>query len=148
MGTSFKIAEPTDSAILMQLMSEYCAFDHLPFDEQTRRRVLAAFLRAESLGKLWMILSDGEAVGYLILTLGFSFEYGGYDAFIDEVYVRQSHRGKSIGTVALAFAEEACRTLGVRALHLEVERENTNAHALYRKVGFIDHDRYLMTKLL
>lgn len=148
MGTTFKIAEPMDIEILVQFMREYCAFDHLPFEEQIRRRVLAAFLGTESLGRLWVILSDGEAIGYLILTLGFSFEYGGYDAFIDEVYVRQSHRGKGIGTVALAFAEEACRAFGVRALHLEVERENTNAHALYRKVGFVDHDRYLMTKLL
>jgi GNAT superfamily N-acetyltransferase len=147
-GTTFKSAELADTEILVQFMREYCAFDHLPFEERVRRRVLAAFLGTESLGRLWVILSDGEAVGYLILTLGFSFEYGGYDAFIDEVYVRQSHRGKGIGTVALAFAEEVCRTFGVRALHLEVERENTNAHSLYRKVGFADHDRSLMTKLL
>ena len=46
----------------------------------------------------------------------------------------------------MAFAETQCRAVGVRALHLEVERDNTNARALYRKVGFVDHDRYLMTK--
>lgn len=148
MGTTFKIAEPTDIEMLVQFMREYCDLDHHPFEEQTRRQVLVTFLETGSLGRLWVILSDGEAVGYLILTLGFSFEYGGYDAFIDEVYIRQSHRGKGIGAAALSFAEEACRAFGVRALHLEVERENTNAHALYRKVGFIDHDRYLMTKLL
>jgi ribosomal protein S18 acetylase RimI-like enzyme len=34
----------------------------------------------------------------------------------------------------------------VRALHLEVERANTEAQAFYHKAGFADHDRYLLTK--
>jgi ribosomal protein S18 acetylase RimI-like enzyme len=42
--------------------------------------------------------------------------------------------------------EEACRSLEVQALHLEVERANTKAQAFYHKVGFEDHDRYMLTK--
>jgi len=57
-------------------------------------------------------------------------------------------RGKGVGKLALAFAEDACRALGVRALHLEVERANAAAYGLYRKVGFVDHERYLLTKRL
>ena len=146
MDISFRLAQPADADILMQLMREYCVFDHLPFDEQTRRRTCAQFLGDESQGRLWLILSEGAPVGYLILALGFSFEYGGRDAFIDEVYICETHRGRGVGKRALEFAEEQCRALGVGALHLEVGRENINAHALYRKVGFIDHDRYLLTK--
>jgi len=148
MEPTFKIAEFLDADILLQFMQEYCVFDHLPFEAQTRRQTLEKFLREDSLGRTWLILYNGEPIGYLILTLGYSFEYGGRDAFIDEVYIRESHRGKGVGKIALAFAEGQCRTLGVRVLHLEVERNNTNAHALYRKVGFVDHDRYLMTKAL
>ncbi|MGE0821102.1 MAG: N-acetyltransferase family protein [Candidatus Binatia bacterium] len=148
MVTALKVAEPADVDLILHLMEEYCAFDHLPFDEQVRRKAIHVFLEAGMLGKLWLILSEGETVGYLVLTLGFSFEYGGYDAFVDEVYLRESHRGKGIGKMALALAEEACHTLHVQALHLEVERENANAYALYRRVGFTEHDRYLMTKIL
>ncbi|MBI3248380.1 MAG: GNAT family N-acetyltransferase [Deltaproteobacteria bacterium] len=148
MKISYKIAEATDAEILMQFMQEYCAFDHLPFEEQTRRASVAKLSGEASLGRLWLILCDGQPVGYLVLTLGFSFEYGGYDAFIDEVYLRDECRGAGIGRQALAFAEEECRALGVRALHLEVERENVNARALYRKVGFVEHDRYLLTKTI
>jgi GNAT superfamily N-acetyltransferase len=146
MAITCKITEPSDTEALVQFMREYCAFDHLPFDEPTRRRTLAQFMRDASLGRLWLIQVEGQPVGYLALTLGFSFEYDGYDAFIDEVYIGEQHRGQGIGRMALQFAEDACRGLGVRALHLEVERENVNAHALYHKVGFLDHDRYLMTK--
>ncbi|MGH7962628.1 MAG: GNAT family N-acetyltransferase [Candidatus Binatia bacterium] len=51
-----------------------------------------------------------------------------------------------MGARTLQFLEEVCRSLGVRALHLEVDRSNTSAHGLYGKVGYVDHNRYLMTK--
>jgi len=146
MEPTFKIARPTDIETLLQFMREYYEFDHLQFDEEIARAALAKFIGDDSLGRLWLIHSRDEAIGYLVLTFGYSLEYGGRDAFIDEVYIRESSRGYGIGTRALKFAEEACRALGVRALHLEVERANVNALGVYRKVGFVDHDRYLMTK--
>jgi ribosomal protein S18 acetylase RimI-like enzyme len=39
----------------------------------------------------------------------------------------------------------ACPALGIHALHLEVERTNVAALRLYRKHGFEEHDRSLMT---
>ena len=146
METTFRIAERADSETLLEFMREYYEFDHLPFDEPIARAALTKFVGAESLGRVWLISYEGEAIGYLVLTLGYSLEYGGRDAFLDEVYIRASHRGRGIGQSALAFVEDVCRSLGVRALHLEVERANTSAHGLYRKAGFVDHDRYLMTK--
>lgn len=146
MVTTFELAQPIDTDMLLQLMREYYEFDHLHFDERIARSALEKFLDNKTLGRLWVIRHAGEPVGYLVLTLGFSFEFGGYDAFIDEVYIRESQRGQGIGKLALQVAEEECRALDVRALHLEVERENVNAQALYRKTGFVDHDRYLMTK--
>jgi ribosomal protein S18 acetylase RimI-like enzyme len=34
----------------------------------------------------------------------------------------------------------------VRALHLEVDHTNEAARRLYRRWGFVEHDRYLMTR--
>ena len=45
-----------------------------------------------------------------------------------------------------SFLADVCRTEGIAALHLEVERANTIAQEVYRKQGFKDHDRYLLTK--
>lgn len=144
--TTFRSVTQADMELLLQFMREYYTFDHLPFDAHIAQTAAADFVDDPTFGHAWFICAEAEAIGYLILTLGYSIEYGGRDAFIDEVYLRAAHRGQGIGRQALAFAETQCRALGVRALHLEVERENTHAHALYRKVGFVDHDRYLMTK--
>ena len=148
MEINFRVAEPADLAILLTFMREYYEFDHLPFEEEVARTALTKFLNDQTLGQIWLIEVETEAVGYVALTLGYSLEYHGRDAFIDEIYIRESHRGQGMGTKALALAEAAARSLGVNALHLEVERENTKAQSVYHKFGFEDHDRYLMTKWL
>ncbi|MBI3969413.1 MAG: GNAT family N-acetyltransferase [Chloroflexi bacterium] len=44
--------------------------------------------------------------------------------------------------------EQACREIGARALRLEVELPNEGARRLYRRLGFVAHDRRTMTKRL
>jgi ribosomal protein S18 acetylase RimI-like enzyme len=72
-------------------------------------------------------------------------EYGGRDAFIDDLFIRPAFRGKGLGRSALAEVRSAALSLGVRALHLEVGRDNSAAQALYRRAGFEDSGRQLLT---
>jgi len=130
---------------IVDLMALYYACDHIPFDRKTARSSLEALVNDHSLGRAWVIRSGGEAVGYFVLTLSYSLEFRGRTAFIDELFIKEGYRGKGIGTRALEFLKDAARLLGVTALRLEVERKNAGAHGLYRKAGFEDHDRHLMT---
>jgi ribosomal protein S18 acetylase RimI-like enzyme len=118
------------------------------FDEPVVRQVLRMFLMTADLGQAW-IFFDGEIpVGYVVLTYGFSFEYHGRDAFIDELYVQPEYRRQGIGKRAMRFVEERARELGVNALHLEVDQGNEPAAELYRRTGYEDHARFLLTKWL
>jgi diamine N-acetyltransferase len=139
-------AAPADVEPLLPLVEAFHAEDGYPFLEEETRINLRRLLSDPQLGRLWVFEEAGALVGYLVLGLGFSLEFRGRDAFVDELYVVPSHRGRGLGKQALAAAEAACRELGVRALHLEVERDNEEALGLYLKAGFVDNDRYLMTK--
>jgi len=119
-----------------------------PFDEQGRRSSYSRFLDEPANGRIWLFEADQKFVGYMVLAFVFSFEYGGRNAFIDEIYVVPEYRGRGIGSRALQFAETTARAGGIVALHLEVSRNNSSAHKLYRRAGFSDHDRYLLTKWL
>jgi GNAT superfamily N-acetyltransferase len=143
---NYRVAAIADLATLLEFVREFHLHENLPFDESIDGDVLKHFLADESLGQAWLIQQADEAIGYIILTLGYSLEYGGQDAFIDEFYLRPQHRGQGIGTQTLAFAEDACRNLGVRALHLEVDFENPEAQRLYGRSGYRPHQRFLMTK--
>ena len=146
MEPTFRLARESDIGTILGFMPELYAQDGLPFDEPAARTTLGGIVRDRSLGRVWMIDEGPETIGYAILTLGYSLEYRGRDAFVDELFIRADRRRRGIGRKAMAIMEQACRDLEVRALHLEVERPNVAAQGLYRKFGFIDHDRYLMTK--
>ena len=146
MEPTFVLARVSDIDLLLTLMPEYYAFDHLRFDENIARTALRQILNDDACGRIWLIQLGEETVGYIVLAFGFSLEFHGRDAFVDEFYLREAYRGRGIGQAALRFVEAACPALGVHALHLEVERANRNAQALYRKLGFVDHNRYLMTR--
>jgi ribosomal protein S18 acetylase RimI-like enzyme len=141
-----EIARPPAAPAVLELMERFYAEERYPFDLEKARGALESFLANPSLGRAWLFKDGGAAVGYFVLTLGFSLEYGGRDAFVDELFVATSHRGRGLGRRALEVIDEACRELGVRALHLEVENDNVPAAELYRKNGFEDHDRRLMTR--
>jgi len=146
MEVTFRVAEEADIEHILSFISDFYKFGHLPFNYTIARVALEKLLKDNTLGYVWLIYSDQVPIGYIILTLGYSLEYHGRDAFIDELYIEASHRRRGIGTQALKFIEQFCRTIGVNALHLEVDRDDLGAQAFYRNASFKDHDRYLITK--
>jgi len=135
MTIEFRRAESNDHAVVVGMMRELYASDDLPFPE-AGPAALEVLLREPKLGQCRIIFDDQVAVGYFVLGYGFSLEFGGQDAFLDELYVKPDFRGKGIGKRAVANATEIARSLGLGALHLEVNSENTVAQRLYRRAGF------------
>lgn len=148
MEPSYRTAGPADADALVEMMRDFNAHERIAFEEAEVRAVLARLFADERLGLACLILLGGEVAGYVVIAFGFSVEFRGRDAFIDELFVKDEYRGRGLGTAAVGFAEGVCRERGVRALHLEVERQNTRAQSVYRRAGFADHDRYLLTKWL
>ena len=135
-----------DVPALLGLQSAYYAEDEYPFVEPLAGKAWIELLANPSLGSAWVVVAESRLVGYVVMTLGYSTEYRGQDAFIDEVYVAPAWRGRGLGHQLLEAVDAACRRLGAKALHLEVEKEKTAAQALYRRWGFADRQRVLMTK--
>jgi L-amino acid N-acyltransferase YncA len=146
--SAFRQATPADVGTLLDLMRELYAYEGFHFDEGKARAALGQVLGDESLGRVWLIEVDGQTAGYLVLGASFSLEFHGRDAYVDELYVRPPFRSRGLGSRALEHVVAQCRALGINAVHLEVGHDNPGAHALYRRLGFVDHDRHLMTKWL
>ena len=133
---------------LLPLLRDFYAEDRHPFDASAVRAALEGLVRNPTLGRAFLI-EDGDALaGYLVVTFGYSLEFRGRDAFLDELYVAPAHRGRGLGREALRVAEACCLEAGARALHLEVRHDNEAAQGLYRSWGFGDRENYLMSKAL
>ena len=144
----FRVAQSDDQEDVLDMMRDFYAIDGYPFDRVRSRKNFLTLIADESLGRLWIIMDELETIGYLVLAFGFSFEYGGRDAFIDELYLKAGYRGRGIGGEVIDFVSREAKALGVYALHLEVERHNERGNRLYRKKGFGGHERTLLTKWL
>jgi len=143
---SFRVASEADAATLLPFMREYYAFDGHGFDEQKARVALVTLLRDQNLGRVWLILDGERPVGYIVICFGYSLEWLGRDAFVDEFYLRENYRGRGWGRKTFAFVEEAARALDVRTLHLEVVQQNTSALEIYRRLGFKEHSSTFLSK--
>ena len=145
---AFRPARAADTAPLLDLVDAFYREEGYPFDRRAARAALVALLRDPGRGWVWVVERRSKLIGYVLVTLAYSLEYGGKTAFVDEIYLLPEERGRGLGSRALALAERAAAASGARAIHLEVERSNSGALTLYRRRGYDDRGRFLLTKAL
>jgi GNAT superfamily N-acetyltransferase len=137
-------ASANDVPQLVAMMAEFYAESGYPLNQQHAAEAFATLLADDRLGYVWFIQAEGQDAGYVVVTLGYSMEYGGASAFVDDLYVRAPFRRAGLATAALTEVRAFCTRQGVRALHVETGRDNAAAEAVYRRAGFTQTDRQLL----
>ncbi len=149
MSAALRLARPEDLDRLMGLVAAFHTEAGIEQDHDKRREGIAPLLDGIPHGCIYLIGPGRAPLGYIILTFGWSVEFGGMDAFVDEIYIRPAVRGRGIATEVLHDLPKALADAGLTALHLEVDRTNETAHKLYLRTGFKPRERYmLMSKTL
>jgi ribosomal protein S18 acetylase RimI-like enzyme len=143
-----RLAALADVDLVAELMAEFYQESGFTLEPVRGRAAIHGLVADASRGRLWLIEQDGATAGYVALTFGWSLEYLGRDAFIDDLYLRAPFRGRGLGTRVMAEVEAEARSHDVQALHLEVGRDNRAGLALYFRRGFRDNDRQLLSKRL
>ncbi|MEO5617271.1 MAG: GNAT family N-acetyltransferase [Candidatus Eisenbacteria bacterium] len=138
-------ATPNDLDLLVRLMTEFYAESRFSFEALRAHSAFETLLADPRCGRAWLIRSGDEVAGYFVMTLGYSMEFGGLSAFLDDLFIRAAFRGRGFGRTALATLRAECEALGVRVVHLEAERDNEAAQRLYRAAGFAGRDLQLLT---
>jgi GNAT superfamily N-acetyltransferase len=142
-----KQATTADISPLMRLITDFYTYFGYSFNAEKHEKMVLNFLENPHYGSIWLAEINEKPVAYIALTYGFTFEYGGRDAFIDEFFVAETHRNTGLGGVILAQIQAKMPELGLCALHLHTEAYNTRAKVLYEKSGFQDYKRSTLTFL-
>jgi len=93
-------------------------------------------------GRTWILTIGQKPVGYIVLTFGFSFEFLGTDAFIDELYIAPEFRRRGFAKRAVAIWNPKQRSLAsmpcIWKLMKEMNRptNSTSGTALKITAGF------------
>lgn len=140
-------ASPTDLPVLLPLMAQFYAHFQYRFESARHEAVARRFLTDPNLGSLWLIEVDSAPVGYVAVPYGYTFEFGGRDGWVDELFVVESHRSLGLGGWALAELQRRADELGLVAIHLQTEHYNERAKKLYESLGFRNLQRSTLTWL-
>jgi ribosomal protein S18 acetylase RimI-like enzyme len=132
-----------DAAALLEMARAFHREDGHPLSAMGEAAIRQV-ARGEPLARCWIVRQRGNVSGYVVITLGYSVEYGGRDGYIDDLYLIPEVRGDGSGRHLLDFALEQARLLGIGVLHLEVDPNNDRALQLYRARGFEDTGRRLL----
>ncbi len=144
MSAALHLAKPGDLDRVMALVTAFHAEEGLDGTDEARRAALQPLLDGIPHGCVYLIGPARAPLGYVVITFGWSVEFGGMDAFVDEIFIRPAVRGRGIATEVLIALPKALAQAGVRALHLEVDRENEIAQRLYARAGFRSRGRYML----
>ena len=148
MSPTFTRVDASRVEVLLDFIAKYYAFDAIAFDRDAVRRGARELLANPLLGGAWLVC-DGERVGgYVIIAFGIDLEFGGRQATITDLYLDEDMRRRGVGTKTLQFVEGMLRDMGIHALELQVEEDNTEARAFYRRNGFEAHARIPLSKRL
>ena len=149
MSAALHLARPEDLDRLLPLVTAFHAEEGLEQSDEATRAALTPLLEGSPYGAAYIIGPTRAPIGYVIITFGWSVEFGGMDGFVDEIYIRPRVRGRGIASEVLLELPKALADAGMKALHLEVDRDNDTAQRLYGRTGFKPRERYmLMTRRL
>ena len=131
-------ASLNDIPVLLGLMAGFYAEAGYALNQERAAGAFAAILADPRLGYVWIIESECEDVGHVVLTLKYAMEYGGLVACLDDLYVKPDCRNQGLSTSALADVRNFCESVGIRAMTVEVSPDNGPAQTVYRRVGFAE----------
>ena len=139
-------ADDYSSAYL--LIQEYFEYDRLTFDEEAISKGLRQLLENDRYGILLLAEANGFPSGYVLATFGYDLEFGGRQATVTDLYIRDGHRRNGLGRRLIACLEQELVAAGTFALELQPEASNLQAQAFYSAMGFSRLNRVTMVKRL
>lgn len=143
MSAALTLGKPEHLEKLATLCAAFHAEAGIEQSDEGRSAAIAPLLEGSPYGAIYLIGPPRAAIGYIAICFGWSIEFGGLDAIVDEVYIRPGVRGRGIASEALIALPKALATAGLRAIHLEVDRENEAAVKLYKRAGFRPREQYM-----
>ena len=140
-------ASKADLPQVLKLVRAYHEHEDIKLSDRQRETSVRSLINDRSLGGIWLVYSDDIPVGYIALCFGFSLEFSGREATVDEFYIMPEYRGKGLGTQVLEFIKAEAGKYDVKVLHLEVARSNKKARKLYAQAGFTAREKYVLMSI-
>lgn len=149
MTTAIHLCGPEDADALLGMIGQFHDEVGIETSADDRAASVLPILEGTPLAVAYLFGPKNAPVGYLIISFGWSLELGGMDGFLDEIWIRPNVRKRGLAQEALNGVISALSGAGLKAIHLEVNRNDGATQGLYSRLGFRMREKYaLMTRVL
>ena len=141
MGIRILKAATEDVAVLLEMMTEFAAFEGLSGSlETTAERLQNALFAKNAFVAALIAWVDENAAAYAMFYPSFSTFRGQQGLFLEDLFVREAYRGTGVGDLLLRAVAREARTRGFERLDFLVLDWNSSAIDFYEKRGAVRDD--------
>jgi diamine N-acetyltransferase len=129
-------ARPEDAALIFALVRELAEYEKLLGDvDATEDELARALFGAEPRVFCDIAEWDGEPCGFALWFMNFSSFRGRHGIYLEDLFVRPSHRGRGIGKALLVNLARRCVEKGWTRFEWSVLDWNAPSIAFYKSLG-------------
>src|SRR5258708_4064018 len=141
-------ARPDDIDLILSLLRELADYEKLLHEFEATDAMIASALFGEN-PKLFCEIArwNGEPVGLAVWFNNFSTFRGRAGIYLEDLFVRPSHRGKGIGKALLAYLAQQCVANGWSRVQWSVLDWNAPAIAFYKSLGAVLMDEWTLCRV-
>jgi GNAT superfamily N-acetyltransferase len=148
MSLHIRRARPGDAPLVLTLVRELADYEKLSHEvEATEADMDVALFGDNPLLFCEIAEWENEPVGFAVWFLNFSTFSGRPGLYLEDLFVRPTHRGKGIGKALLAHLATACVANGWSRLQWAVLDWNTPSIEFYKSLGAVLVDEWTMCRL-
>lgn len=133
---TFRDAVPGDEALILVFVRELAEYEKLLHEVRaTADGLRTALFGARPYAEALIVEKAGEAVGFAVWHYTFSTFEGAPTLYVEDVFVRQAHRGGGIGRAIFADLARRALAQGCQRMDWSVLDWNAPAIEFYRTIG-------------
>jgi GNAT superfamily N-acetyltransferase len=148
MNLVIRSALPGDAALVLALVRELATYERLAHEVEASETTLAASLFCEN-PRVFADIAEwaGEPAGFALWFYNFSTFRARHGIYLEDLFVREDHRGRGIGRALLGNLARRCLREGLPRLEWWVLDWNEPALAFYRSLGAVPMGDWTVQRL-
>lgn len=148
MSLYIRRARPGDAGLVLAFIRELAEYEKLAHEVEATEAMIADALFGDD-PRLFCAIAEwaGEAVGFAVWFLNFSTFSGRHGIYLEDLYVRPSHRGKGLGKALLVYLGRECIDNGWSRLQWAVLDWNAPSIAFYKSLGAVMMDDWTLCRV-
>lgn len=148
MSLSIRRARVSEAGLVLDFVRELAEYEKLSHEVEATEAMIADALFGSD-PRLFCAIAEwnGEPVGFAVWFLNFSTFSGRHGIYLEDLYVRPSHRGRGLGKALLIHLAKECVDNGWSRLQWAVLDWNGPSIAFYKSLGAVMLDDWTLCRV-